>query len=231
MRVDIWNNRMGTLAWTQCALSVLVMLSVVGLAPHALAAGMPGSYVALKGGIYSPSSSFDLGNLDIETTFDGDTKTGVDGEVAIGHFFLPTFALELGLGYFKGTGSFAGETPTAPRGQVDFNVIPLIASAKAFIPVGPVAPYGELGVGAYFTKFNVTDNLNTFSGSTTFGIHAGAGMNVDVAPRVFIGVEGRYVWANPSFGDQKIKLNDTEYALNGFELNGFTTTAALGYRF
>jgi len=56
-------------------------------------------------------------------------------------------------------------------------------------------------------------------------------VNVSVTPVVFVGVEGRYVSANPSFGDQKIKLNDTEYALNGFKLNGFTTTLAVGYRF
>ena len=114
---------------------------------------------------------------------------------------------------------------------MDFNVIPVIVSAKALIPVGPVDPYGELGIGAYFTKFNVSDNLNTFNGTTTFGLHAGAGLNVNISPNAFIGVEGRYVSANPSFGDQKIKLNDTEYALNGFKLNGFTTTVALGFSF
>lgn len=213
-------------------LIALVVSAVVVLTHRAAGAGPLGSYAELKGGIYSPSATFDFGNLDLQTTFDGDTKTGVAGEIAIGHYFLPTLALELGLGYFKGTGSYAGQTPADPRRQVDFNVIPLILSAKAFIPVGPqVAPYGEAGIGAYFTKFNVTDNLNTFNGSTTFGLHAGAGLNVDVSPSVFLGLEGRYVWANPSFGDQKINLNDTEYALNGFELNGFTTTLALGYRF
>jgi len=227
----IRNDRNRSAAGMSCALFLLAVFSLVGIAPRASDAGLLGSYVAIKGGIYSPSSSFDLGNVDIETTFDGDTKTGVDGEIAIGHYFLPTLALELGLGYFKGTGSFEAESVTAPRRQVDFNVIPLIVSAKALIPVGPVNPYGEVGLGAYFTKFNVSDNLNTFNGTTTFGLHAGAGMNVHVAPSVFIGVEGRYVWANPSFGNQKIKLNDTEYALNGFELNGFTTTVALGYAF
>lgn len=56
-------------------------------------------------------------------------------------------------------------------------------------------------------------------------------MNVNITQRAFVGVEGRYVWANPSFSGQKIKLNDTEYALNGFKLNGFTTTLALGFSF
>jgi outer membrane protein W len=216
---------------TKCALFALVMLGVAGLAPQTSEAQRPGNYIALKGGIYSPSATFDLGNVDVETTFDGDTKTGAAGEIAVGHYFLPTFALELGLGYFKGKGSFEGDTPTAPRRSMDFNVIPLIVSAKVLMPVGPIDPYGELGIGAYFTKFDVSDNLNTFNGTTTFGLHAGAGLNINFAKAAFLGVEGRYVWANPSVGDQKIKLNDTEYALNGFELNGFTTMVALGYNF
>ena len=68
---------------------------------------------------------------------------------------------------------------------MDFDVIPLIVSAKALIPVGRVDPYGELGIGAYFTQFNVSDNLNTFDGDATFGIHAGAGLNVNIIAERF----------------------------------------------
>ena len=123
------------------------------------------------------------------------------------------------------------ENPIFTSREVDFDVVPVTVSAKALIPAGRVDPYGELGIGAYFTDFNVANNLNTFSGSTTFGIHTGGGVNVNVTEKVFVGVEGRYVWANPSFGNQKIKLNDDEYALNGFKLNGFTTTVAFGFSF
>ncbi|PJA76596.1 hypothetical protein CO151_02225 [bacterium CG_4_9_14_3_um_filter_65_15] len=90
--------------------------------------------MVLKGGIYSPSATFDLGNINVSSTFDANTKTGFDGEIAFGHFFLPTFAMEMGIGYFKGTGSFA----TTPPQARDFNVIPVILSAKAFIPAGPI---------------------------------------------------------------------------------------------
>lgn len=114
---------------------------------------------------------------------------------------------------------------------MNFDVIPVLLSVKAFIPAGRVAPYGELGIGSYFTKLDVGNNLNTFKGTTTFGMHTGAGLNVNITPNAFLGVEGRYVWANPSFGDQKITLNDREYALNGFALNGFTTNVALGWGF
>jgi opacity protein-like surface antigen len=212
---------------TSCALLLSFLVVLIGLASPAFGADRPGTYVALKGGIYSSSASFDLKNLDVEDTFDADTKSGVDGEIAIGHYVLPTLALELGVGYFKGEGSLQ----TTPTRQLDFNVIPVIASVKALIPAGPVDPYGEAGIGAYFTDLEVEDNLNSFRGTTTFGLHGGAGVNVNVTEKVFVGVEARYVWANPSVGEQKIRLNEEEFALNGFELNGFTTTLVLGYGF
>ncbi len=216
---------------TNYVLSLLILFGALGtLSTVADAQPLP-NYVALKGGVYSPSSSFTFSNLDLETTFDGDTETGVAGEIAIGRFVLPTLALELGVGYFKGSGSFLATPPTAPRHEVDFNVIPILLTAKAFIPAGAVNPYGEIGIGGYFTSVDVTENANSFSGDVTFGLHAGAGLNINITERVFIGFEGRYVWADPSFGDESITLNDESYSLKTFELNGFTTMAALGLGF
>ncbi|MBK9304440.1 MAG: outer membrane beta-barrel protein [bacterium] len=210
---------------------LLIAMGTVGFAPSNSEAAALGNYLTLKGGIYSPSSTFNLDNVDIETTFDSDTETGVAGEIGIGHYILPTLALEFGVGYFNGKGSIVPRAATAARQQADFDVIPVLLTAKAFIPAGAIFPYGEVGIGSYFTKFEVSDNANTFEGDMTFGIHAGAGINVNITEKAFLGVEGRYVWANPSFGDQQIRLNDTEYALNGFELNGFTTMLALGFCF
>lgn len=220
----------GASAPTQCALVLLLGIGGIGLAFQPSVAAPLNTYLLFKGGVYSPSATFNLDNVDLETTLDGNTQTGVNGEIALGHHVLPTLALELGVGYFKGKGSFKASNGAARRG-VDFNVVPVLLSAKAFIPAGPISPFGELGVGAYFTKLEVTDNLNSFSGTQTLGMHLGGGLNANLSPNTFLGVEGRYVWANPSFGEQKIKLNDTEYALNGFKLNGFTTTVGLGFHF
>lgn len=208
--------------------AMLVIVGMLGVNSSASAEGMLRNYLALKGGIYAPSADFDISNVGVATTFEGDTETGVSGEIAFGHFFTPTFALEAGIGYFKGKGSYGTGTS---RGDVDFDVIPFILSAKAFIPVGPVKPYGEAGIGAYFSEFDVENNLNSFEGKSTFGIHAGAGLNVDITRKAFIGVETRYVWADPSFGGQEIRLNDDDYDLTGFDLNGFTTMLSLGYSF
>lgn len=210
-------------------LVLLVLFGVIGFAPESSGEERPPSYVAFKAGIYSPSASFMLKNVNVETTFDADTKTGFDGEIAFGHYVLPTLALELGVGYFKGTGNVNSDSTSAT--QVDFDVVPVILSAKAFIPAGPIDPYGEAGIGAYFTQVDVANNLDSFSGKTTFGIHAGGGVNVNVTPSVFIGAEGRYVWADPSIGGEKITLNSSDYSLEDFNLNGFTTTLVVGFGF
>jgi opacity protein-like surface antigen len=228
MRRGVNDHCKGVFVNKKCAVFLVVMVCALGLMSQASAARL-GNYVALKGGIYSPSASFTLKNLPNSDSFDANTKAGFAGEIAFGRYVLPTLALELGAGYFKGKGTF---TPK-PLYDLDFNVIPVIVSAKALIPVGPVDPYGEAGIGAYFTKAKVIQNQDTFnfSGTTTFGFHAGVGLNVNVSQNAFLGVEGKYVTASPSIGDQKIKLNSTDYALNGFKLNGFITTVVLGFSF
>jgi outer membrane protein W len=211
-----------------------VLVGVASLASTALAQenvkkATRSSYVAFKVGIYSPSESFNIHNLNVETTFDGNTETGVDAEIAFGHYFLPTVVLELGAGYFKAKGQF--DTGSNVRNDLEFNVIPIILSGKFMIPVGSVSPYGEVGIGAYFSSLDVSNNGNSFSGNSTFGIHAGAGIDVPVSETVFVGAEGRYVWADPSFGEQPIRINDVDYSLDGFTLNGFTLTLGVGLRF
>lgn len=209
---------------------LLILTCVIGIAVPAGAATRSASYVALKAGVYSPSSSFTIANLDIQTTFDADTKTGFDGEIAVGHYLLPTLAVELGVGYFRGTGTIPADGAN-PAHQVDIGVVPVIASVKALIPVGLLDPYGEAGIGSYFTSLDVSDNRNEIGATTTFGMHVGGGLNINVAPNMFLGAEGRYVWAEPSIGGERIDLNSDTYSVDTFKLNGFTTTLVLGFGF
>ncbi|MBT1072399.1 hypothetical protein [Pelotalea chapellei] len=67
----------------------------------------------------------------------------------------------------------------------------------------------------------MSGNTGNFKGSTkiTYGLHAGAGFNINLSDEFFIRLEGKYLWARPSYGGQDIKLN------------GFATTANLGVRF
>ncbi len=197
-------------------LFLIFTVALTGIMSPASAAENHADYVAVKAGLYSPSESYDLDNFNGGSQTHLDSKTGFDGEVAIGHYFLPAFAMELGAGYFESEGS-----PAAEPGSTKLKVTPVIATAKAIFPLGLIEPYGEFGIGAYFTKFEVNGNLGNFSGSSevTYGLHAGAGVNFDMTDTIFLGVEARYLWAKPSYGGQDIKLD------------GFTTTADLGFRF
>lgn len=195
---------------------LVLVVALLGLAPGVLRAETPSNYLVLKGGIYSPSEEFDVRDINGGVLDRIDPDTGFDGEIAIGHYFLPVFAAELGVGYFESKG-----VPAALPGETKFKVVPVLLTAKGLLPLGPIEPYGEFGIGGYITKFDVSGNLGTFSGSTkgTFGLHAGAGVNFNITQTVFLGVEGRYLWAKPSFGGQDIKLD------------GFTVTGDLGFRF
>jgi outer membrane protein W len=194
---------------------VLAVLSIC-IASPAIADDNPANYLELKGGIYSPSLSHNVNNFNNGNTTHLDSKTGFAGEVAVGHYFLPMLALELGAGYSQSKGS-----PAAEPGKTMLKVVPLVATGKVLLPLGVFEPYGLFGVGAYITDLDASDNQGTFHGSTkaTFGLHGGAGFNINFSKSVFIGVEGKYIWAEPSFGGQDIKLN------------GFITTADLGFRF
>lgn len=176
----------------------------------------PANYLMLKGGIYSPSLSFDLDNFNAGNRTHLDSKTGFAGEIAIGHYFLPILAVELGAGYFESKGS-----PAAQPGELRLKVVPLIATGKVFLPLGIFEPYGLAGIGAYVTDLDVKGNSSNFKGSTkiTYGFHAGAGFNINFHKNIFAGLEGKYLWAEPSFGGQHIKLD------------GFLTTADIGFRF
>ncbi len=204
----------------------LAVTSICGISPASAeetaanaqpsADAKPANYVLLKGGMYSPSSTFDLDNFNAGSRTHFDSKSGFAGEVAIGHYFLPIFAVELGAGYFESKGS-----PAAQAGDTKLRVIPMIATAKVLLPLGVFEPYGLAGIGAYFTDLNVSGNTSDFRGSTevTYGFHAGAGFNINLHNHMFLGLEGKYLWAEPSFGGQHVKLD------------GFVTTADIGIRF
>jgi outer membrane protein W len=189
---------------------------LVGVVTPALAQVKPANYLTIKAGVYSPSESNDLNDFNSGNTTSLDSKTGFAGELAVGHYFLPMVALELGAGYFQSEGSAA-----AQPGETKLKVVPVTATGKVLFPIGVFEPYGLFGIGAYFTDLDVSGNTGNFSGSSeiTYGLHAGGGVNLNFGNEMFAGLEGKYLWAKPSFGGQDIKLD------------GFITTANIGFRF
>jgi opacity protein-like surface antigen len=198
--------------------ALVVSLTAIASAGYADDQDMPANsaYFVLKGGHYSPSEKYDINNFNGSTTSHLDPKTGLSGEIALGQYSNSELALELGVGYFESKG-----TPASGPGSTRLKAVPVVVTAKDFMPLGALKPYLEFGVGAYLTKLEASGNTGSFTSKskTTYGFHAGAGFNIDISDTLFIGLEGRYLWAKADYGGQPIKLN------------GFMPTINLGYRY
>lgn len=179
--------------------------------------------VTLKGGIYSPQSD------DLE-----DFDTGFNGGISYGRYFHPNFALELGVGYFETEATFTGFAPILGIvGEEDeITAIPLTLTAKGTYPTKYVEPYVLGGIGLYFVSVESDLSIGFFEFSlddddTVFGFHLGLDANFNITERLFIGVEGKYLWAEAEFEDSVLGIPVELDA----DLEGFTVTGNVGFRF
>jgi opacity protein-like surface antigen len=195
-------------------LMLVMAVAFTGFAAPAFASSA--NYTVLKAGLYSPSSSYHLEDVNDGNRSRLDSKTGFAGEIALGHYFMPMLAVELGVGYFESKGS-----PAAQPGEAKLTVVPLTVTGKVLLPLGLLEPYGLFGIGAYISDLDVSGSEQNFRTSTeiTYGLHLGAGLNLNFHPTMFAGLEAKYLWAEPSFGGNHVALD------------GFITTANLGFRY
>ena len=193
-------------------MAVIFMLSVpsTSFAEHQKWEG----YLSFKGGWYWPTG--DLQDLDFDGSF--------SGEVLIGMYINPNLAVEFGGGYFQTDD--VNLVSGANREKHSVWVIPVIANIKGVLPLKAVELYGGGGVGLYFANYDIegfdptTGNYTTKSDDTVFGGHVLAGLNIDLSKRVFIEVEGRYIFtASARLFNEKVNLD------------GLTVTGGLGFRF
>ena len=172
--------------------------------------------VTLKGGIYSP-----------EQEPVKDFGSGPSGEISIGGYLSSKFLFEFGVGYFESEGD---GVITVPGGgivpaDVELTVIPVTATVKWLYPIGSFEPYVEAGGGVYVADIDLSGGgVDITDRYTNFGVHLGLGANVDITKRVFVGVEGRYLW----IAEHKFELGQ---GTEDVELDGMTGTINLGYRF
>ena len=181
------------------------------------------NYLTLKAGIYEPETD-DLDEFD----------TGFNGEISIGHYFNPNFAMEFGVGYFKTDTDGVGVFLITPYlfiipYDVAIDVIPITLTFKGILPFEQGEIFAGLGVGGYYVDGEVdVSSINLEDEDFIFGAHVVLGAQADITKTVFIGVEGKYFWTDDA------ELKD-EYAgipfEAEFELDGFTVTANLGFRF
>ncbi len=103
--------------------------------------------------------------------------------------------------------------------------VPVLLSAKLFLPLGFIQPYGEIGVGGYFTKLELVNALGQKSSDRdfNFGPHAGAGININITSTFYVGFEGRFRRVRPEFTSQTTKQT--------VRLNGYTATVKFGFRY
>jgi len=155
------------------------------------------------------------------------------GEIAIGHYCNPNFALEVGVGYFETDAIFQGVDPRlgSYREQDEITVTPVTLTGKAVHPMDEVELFGEVGVGFYFVSGEADASWTGLGGGsihlddddTVFGFHLGVGANFNIAENLFLGLQGKYFWA------------EAEFAAYGFtleaDLDGFIVTATLGFRY
>ena len=176
-------------------------------------------YIAFKPGIYSPQSS-DLGGFD----------TGFNGDFVFGFRFNPNIAAELGIGYFntEGEKTVAGAT-YAGRRNFDLDVWSFTFTLKGILPYKKWEFFGLAGGGIYSVSkpyyqedYRHHDYYYDYDYDSILGGFLGAGIHYNIAPKIFLGVEGKYLWTQQAnFGDLQEK----------FALDGIIATAVIGFRF
>ena len=188
-------------------------------------------YFAVKPGIYSQQTS-DLKGFD----------TGFNGEIVFGSRPNPNFAGEMGVGYFttKGKESEAGRVGAitySATAKEEISVVPVTFTLKGIYPIDKWELFALGGIGAYFVfgDLKLTGAVNglSFAGTaddsaTIFGGHLGLGFHYNITPKIFVGVEGKYLLTS------KAKLEDELFGVPvevKFNLNGILATAVFGVRF
>jgi opacity protein-like surface antigen len=174
------------------------------------------NYVTLKAGVYSPQSN-ELNGFD----------EGFNGEIAFGHYFHRNVAIEIDIGYLE------TERTTGGVDQIKDTVkaVPALLTGKLIYPSDKLELFVELGIGAYFVEVTSTKwtassgNYVSVDGEdTTFGVRLGLGLNYDITPSIFLGLEGKYFWADADVG---LAFEPG----SSLDLDGIVVTANIGFRF
>jgi len=198
----------------------MVVLVLILLIPINIFAQSP-FYIAFKPGIYSPQSS-DLDGFD----------TGFNGDFVFGFRLNPNIAVELGIGYFntEGEKTVTGAT-YGGRKNFDLDVWSFTFTLKAILPYKKWEFFGFGGGGAYSVSrpYDVENYYHHYyyddyddDYDLVLGGYLGAGIHYNIAPKIFLGVEGKYLWT------EQAKF---EYLEERFRMDGIIATAVIGFRF
>ena len=162
---------------------LLPVLFLIGSATPVFSDLLPKSYLALKGGYFSPTGEFK-----------GEKLSGAPyGELA-GGVNWGIFGTELGVGYLK-----------AENSLMELKTVPILLSGKLQIPVLFLAPYVRGGVGAYYSELELKSGEGK-GGQWSAGYHGGLGVDFRLGP-FLLGIEGTYLSTKPNFNAGEVTLD------------------------
>lgn len=200
--------------------SIFIVVLVLSLLIPMNIFAQPPFYIAFKPGIYSPQSS-DLDGFD----------TGFNGEFAFGFRFNPNMAAELGIGYFntEGEKTVAGAIYGGRR-NFDLDVWSFTFSLKGILPYKQWEFFGLAGGGIYSVSqpYDAGDYHHhdyyyyDYDYDSILGGFLGAGIHYNISPKIFLGVEGKYLWT------QQADFADIE---DRFRMDGIIANAVIGFKF
>lgn len=214
-------------------ISILVAIVAVVYAMPSCIIAADNNYITLKPGIYSPQSN-SLKQF----------GTGFNGEIAFGHRYNPNFAVEMGIGYFNTEATLRSSDRISGirypfREKDHLDVVPITMSAKLVLPADKWEFFVMEGIGAYIVSEDtkISGTVNNWSGrasfkdtDTVFGFHLGLGFNYNITPKLFVGAEGKYLWA------REARLKDSTPGVPVSmdakrKMDGVLAMAVLGFRF
>jgi|GEM_PF-755151 len=175
-----------------------------------------------KAGAYIPNNDLD------------DFDTGVNAELAVNRYLSPYFALEATIGYANTDDDANENFYTIPvRADADIHIIPATASAKGVLPFTQGELYLGAGLGVYYLYGDFDIQVAGYEYTAddhdaVLGAHILAGVNINIDKRMFLGIEGKRIFTDEA------ELSDTidDIPIEAeFDLNGYTLTGQVGYRF
>lgn len=183
---------------------VLVVILLFLLPFSAFAQDRPNYIVAKAGGFFPTGDLHDM-----------DLANGFFGEFAVGHYYNPNLALELGAGFLISD----SDTFSADLDRVW--AVPVTLTVKGIYPVNSFELYAGLGGGVYYTQADINpafgDNIS--DEDWLLGGHVLVGFDYNISDVVFFGIEGKYLFTS-----------EANYAGINANLTGFTLTGNIGIK-
>ena len=144
--------------------------------------------------------------------------------------FNPNMAAELGIGYFNTEGGKkVASAPYGGRKNFDIDVWSFTFTLKAIFPYKKWEFFEFAGGGVYRVSrpydgegyYHYHDYVIMIMMMTIMIWYWGAGIHYNIAPKIFLGVEGKYLWT------EQAKF---EYMEERFRMDDIIATAGFGFR-